>query len=72
MLHTTPNKLNEVQLNLIRSFTYLRNEQEIKEIESLINFYLEKKLDAAITKAETNNNYSHVVYEEWLNTQNEK
>ena len=61
-----PNKLNEAQVNLIKSFQYLHSETEISEIDSLINFYLEKKLDEAITKAESKNNYSATIYEQWL------
>lgn len=62
----TQNKLNNAQLNLIKSFQYLRNDAEINEIDSLINFYLEKKLDDAITIAESKNNYTAEVYEQWL------
>jgi len=59
-------KLNDAQLNLIKSFRFLRNEQELKEIDSLINFYLEKKLDEAIVKVETERNYTVSIYEAWL------
>ena len=62
----TQNKLNNAQLNLIKSFQYLRNDAEINEIDSLINFYLEKKLDDAITIAESKNKYTAEVYEQWL------
>jgi hypothetical protein len=64
------NKLNEAQINLIKSFKYLHNEQEIDEIDSLINFYLEKKLDEAIAEVETKRNYTSAIYEQWLGTQN--
>ena len=64
------NKLNNAQLNLIKSFQYLRNEKEIEEIDSLVNFYLEKKLDDAIEQVELQNNYSADVYEQWLNSKN--
>ena len=60
-------KLNSAQLNLMRAFQFLRNEQEIKEIDSLVNFYLEKKLDEAIEKAESSQNYTVEIYEQWLN-----
>ena len=63
------NKLSPAQLSLLKSFKYLHNEQQLKEIDSLINFYLEKKLDEAITKAETQNNYNASIYEQWLNKQ---
>lgn len=60
------NKLNNAQLNLIRSFKYLHNEKKLSEIDSLINFYLEKKLDEAIIKAESENNYTAAIYDQWL------
>jgi len=66
------NKLNAVQLNLIKSFQYLRNDKEISEIDSLINFYLEKKLDDSITKVESQKKYNEEVYEQWLNSKTNK
>lgn len=69
MQASTHNKFNKAQLNLIRSFQYLHSEKELNEIDSLLNFYLEKKLDEAILKAESKNNYTAEVYEQWLNTQ---
>jgi hypothetical protein len=64
------NKLNSAQLNLIKSFQYLRSDQQINEIDSLINFYLEKKLDEAIARVETQKNYNEEIYEQWLNSKN--
>ncbi len=55
-------------MNLIKSFRFLRDEQELKEIDSLINFYLERKLDEAIDKVESERNYSAEIYESWLNS----
>ncbi len=72
MQHAAHNKLNASQLNLIKSFQFLHNEKQLKEMDSLINFYLEKKLDDAIEKVELQNNYTASVYEQWLNTQNDK
>jgi hypothetical protein len=64
------NKLNSAQLNLIKSFQYLRSDQQINEIDSLINFYLEKKLVEAIARVETQKNYNEEIYEQWLNSKN--
>lgn len=72
MQTVTSNKLNEAQMNLIRSFAFLHDEKEIKEIDALINFYLEKKLDDAIEKVEHDRNYTASVYDEWLNTANQQ
>ena len=63
-------KLNEIQVNLIKSFMFLNDEKEIQEIDSLINFYLERKLDEAIEVAESDNNYTAAIYEQWLNSGN--
>jgi hypothetical protein len=60
------NKLNDAQMSLIKSFRFLHNEEEIKEIDSLINFYLEKKLDEAIDSVEQEKNFTASLYEEWL------
>ncbi len=57
-------KLNNAQLNLIKSFKYLHSEKKLKEINSLINFYLEKNLDSAIIQAESDNNYTAGIYEQ--------
>jgi hypothetical protein len=62
----TQNKLNSAQLNLSKSFQYLRNKQQISEIDSLINFYVEKKLDEALTKTESEKNYGAGIYDQWL------
>ena len=63
-------KLSSAQLNLIKSFQYLHSEKQINEIDSLVNFYLEKKLDAAITRVETQKNYTAAIYEQWLSERN--
>lgn len=68
MQQVTHDKLTDAQLNLIKSFRFLRDEQELKEIDSLINFYLERKLDEAIDKVESERNYSAEIYESWLNS----
>lgn len=60
------NDPNSTQQRLIRTFEHLHNEKQLNEIDSLINFYFEKKLDDAILKVETENNYTAAIYEEWL------
>ncbi len=59
--------LNDLQLNLLNSLSYIKSKERISELESLINFYLEKKLDESIEKVETQRNYTADVYEAWLN-----
>ncbi len=72
MQTTVPNKLNTVQVNMIKSFMFLNDEKEIQEIDALINFYLEKKLDEAIENVESEKNYTASLYEEWLNASNKQ
>jgi hypothetical protein len=67
MFPPNSDKLNEVQLNLLKSFRYLNDVQTINEIDSLINLYFERKLDGAISKAEEKSSYSAAIYEQWLN-----
>ena len=62
-------KLNKLQLNLLKSLQYIHSEDKVQELDSLINYYLEKKLDEAIELAEEKNNFNAQVYEGWLNEQ---
>ena len=64
--------LNDLQLNLLNSLSYIKSKERISELESLINFYLEKKLDESIEKVETQRNYTAEVYEAWLNENRKK
>ena len=66
MQNALPEKLNNAQLNLIKSFRFLKDEQELSEIDALINFYLERKLDDAISSVEEARSYTPEVYEQWL------
>lgn len=62
-------KLNKLQLNLLKSLQYIHSEDKVQELDSLINYYLEKKLDEAIELAEEKNNFNAQVYDGWLNEQ---
>jgi hypothetical protein len=66
MPHVSTHKLNEAQLNMLKSLMFLNDEKEIQEIDSLINFYLEMKLDEAIERVEHEKGYSATIYEQWL------
>ena len=59
-------KLNKLQLSLLKSLQYINSENKVQELESLINYYLERKLDEAIESAEAKNNFNAAVYESWL------
>jgi hypothetical protein len=59
-------KLTQIQLELLHSFRYITDEQQLKEVKSLLNFYFRKRLDAAVDKAEKERNYTESIYKDWL------
>ena len=61
-------RITEQQLELLKWFKYLTNEQQIAEVKELLHLYYSHKLDAAIDKEEASRNYSAEVYEAWLKT----
>jgi hypothetical protein len=63
-------KLNELQISLLKSISIIKKTEDVKELQSLINFYLRKKLDDSIEKVENEKNYSQNTYEEWLRLAN--
>lgn len=67
---TTTDKLTELQLELLKSFRFVTDENQLKEVKSLLNFYFRQKLDAAITHEENSRNYSASVYQQWLDSAN--
>ena len=62
----TNDKLTEMQIELIKSFKHIKNEKQLEEVKSLLNFYFRKKLDEVIDKEENSRNYTSKIYEEWL------
>lgn len=72
MLQNQSGKLNELQLSLMKSFAFITDKDEVMEIDSLINYYLEQKLDRAIESVESERGYTAKIYDLWLaeNTKN--
>lgn len=68
-MQATDSRITEQQLELLKSFKYLTSEKEISEVKALLSLYYEHKLDAAIDKAEAEQEYTAEVYEQWLNKQ---
>ncbi len=68
----TGNKLTAMQVELLKSFKHITNEEQLKEVKSLLNFYFRKKLDEAIDKEEKSKNYNSDIYEEWLRSSSKK
>jgi hypothetical protein len=69
-MRTHSDKLTNLQLELLKSFSYISDEKEVKEIKSLLNYYFRHKLNEAIDKEESNRNYTAAIYEEWLRNSN--
>lgn len=65
---TTTDKLTQIQLELLKSFRYIADEKQLSEVKSLLNFYFRNKLDEAITREETNRDYTASVYQQWLDS----
>jgi hypothetical protein len=65
-MFTHQKKLNELQISLLKSFQCLDAKEKIEEIDSLMNFYLEKKLNEAIDFEEAKQNYTADTNNEWL------
>ena len=61
-------KMSNLQLELLKSFRFIADEEQVKEVKSLLNFYFQQKLDDAINEEENKRNYSSSVYQKWLET----
>ena len=72
MALSTDRRLTEHQLELLKSFKYLRDQESINDVKELLSLYYEQKLNAAIEKAEADRNYTKEIYESWLNRQRTK
>lgn len=67
---TTSSKLTEIQLELLKSFRFITDEKQLKEVKSLLNFYFREKLEQAISETETDKNYTASVYQKWFEANN--
>lgn len=65
------NNITQHQLELLKSFKYITSDTQINEVKELLHLYFKHKLDKAIDNAEKKNNYSQLIYEEWLGQKNE-
>lgn len=59
-------KITDYQLELLKGFKFIHEKKQFEEIKSLISYYLESKLDEAITNKENNEKYNAEIYEKWL------
>ena len=64
----TSQKLTQMQLELLKSFRFVTDEEQLKEVKSLLNFYFRQKLDEAINQRESDKNYNVSIYQKWLET----
>jgi len=60
-------KLTQLQLELLKSFRFITDEQQLAEVRSLLNFYFRHKLDTALSQEENKRDYTASVYLQWLN-----
>ena len=65
---TNNSKLTKMQLELLRGFKHITDEEQLKEVKSLLNLYFREKLNSAIEKEESERNYSADIYIKWLNS----
>ena len=65
---TDNSKLTKMQLELLRGFKHITDEEQLKEVKSLLNLYFREKLNSAIEKEESERNYSADIYIKWLNS----
>ena len=61
-------KITQIQLELLKSFRYIADEKQLSEVKSLLNFYFRNKLDEAISREESNRNYTASIYQQWLDS----
>ena len=59
-------RFTEQHLELLKSFRYLTNEQQIADVTELLRLYFEQQLDMAISAEEGGRDYSAEIYETWL------
>ena len=67
-INDNANKLSSLQLELLKSLSYMATEKQLSEIRSLLRFYFSQQLDVAIERTETERSYSASIYESWLET----
>ena len=65
---TDSSNLTKMQLELLRGFKHITDEEQLKEVKSLLNLYFREKLNSAIEKEESERNYSADIYIKWLNS----
>jgi hypothetical protein len=71
-MKTSENRITQMQLELLKSFQFVTDEKQLKEIKSLLRLYFQKNLDAAIDKVEKKNGFTSAIYEEWLSSNQNK
>ena len=65
---STPGKLTEMQLELLKSFKHITDEKQLSEVKSLLNFYFRHRLEESIDREENERSYTAAIYEQWLNS----
>jgi hypothetical protein len=60
-----PATLNDTQLEILKLFTYLKDEKELREIKSLLVAYLSDKVVRSADSAYYERKYTEKIFESW-------
>lgn len=60
-----PATLNETQLEILKLFTFLKDENELQEIKSLLVAYLSDKVVRSADNAYDDRKYTEEIFESW-------
>lgn len=66
----TAKKLTNLQLELLKIFSYNLNDADLKEVKFLLAQYFSKKASAEMDKLWEENNWSEDTMNQWLNEHN--
>jgi hypothetical protein len=60
-----PAALNDTQLEILKLFTHMKDENDLKEIKSLLVDYLSDKVVRSADKAYDDRKYTEAIFENW-------
>lgn len=62
---TTPTRLSNLQMELLKLYSYNVSENELKDIQKLLSNYFSEKIDTEMDQLWENNNWSDETVESW-------
>ena len=60
-----PAALNDTQLEILKLFTHVKDENDLKEIKSLLVAYLSDKVVRSADKAYDDRKYTEAIFDNW-------